>query len=166
MKSLKTLLFALLLALSHSALAKPTQEQAALAGALLDVMGMETALRDTTAMVLDMQLESNPELEPYRQIMIDFLARHMSYAALRDELIAMYAAEFTAAELRAAHAFYASPEGKRFVSLSPRLMQMGGALGERRVTENAAELAAAIKGERARLDAESKANDKGGSLKK
>lgn len=164
MKILKTLLLALLLAGSHATLANPAADRDAVAGELLDSLGMDQALKDMTGMILDMQLESHPELEPYRGVMTQFLHKHMSYAALREELVAIYVAEFTVEELRAARDFYASPEGKRFVSLQPRLMQMGGELGERRVNENAAELEAAITAEKARLEAA--ADGKADTLKK
>ncbi|MCX7032986.1 MAG: DUF2059 domain-containing protein [Arenimonas sp.] len=165
MKIINTLLLALLLAGSHATLANPGDEREAVAAELLDSLGMDQALKDVTGMILDMQLESHPELEPYRGIMSEFFGRHMSYAALREELVDIYVAEFTIEELRAARDFYASPEGKRFVSLQSRLMQMGGELGERRVNENAAELEAAITAEKARLAAAS-GDGKAESIKK
>lgn len=168
MKTLKTLLLALLLACSHASLANPAAERKVVAGELLDSLGMDQALKDMTTMILDMQLQSNPELAPYRSVIDDFLRRHMSYAAMRGEMVDIYVAEFTVDELRAARDFYASPEGKRFVALQPRLMEMGGKLGERRVNENAAELEAAITAEKARLEAASASapGAKGDSLKK
>jgi hypothetical protein len=152
MNILRPLLLALLLVASHATLAKPVAEREAIAGELLDSLGMDQALQDMTKMVLDAQLQSNPGLEPYRGIMVDFMRRHMSYAALREEAVAIYVAEFTTEELRAARDFYASPAGRRFVSLQPKLMQVFGELGQRRVTENQDELEQAIAAEKARLD--------------
>lgn len=156
MNIVKYVLLALMLLGATVATAKPSDEALATSGRVLDAMGTEVALREMTQSILDLQFESNPELTPYRGVMNDFMNKYMSYAALRDDIAEIYATEFTLEELRAAEAFYTSPEGKRFTAMLPRLMKMGGELGERRVTEHAAELQAAILAEKKRLDAEGK----------
>lgn len=130
---------------------------------LLEVMEMDQQLGAALKVMMDMQLQEKPELVRYRGVMEDFFAKHMSYEALRDPLVEIYAREFTAGEMRAASDFYATPAGKTFLAKMPRMMQLGGELGQRQVMENMGELIAAIQAEDARLAeeaGESGANDK------
>lgn len=170
MTLLRRLLCTLLLALPlATAAAEPAATPAADPEArkealrLLQVMDMEQQLSSALTVMMDMQLQEKPELERYRSVMEDFFAKHMSYEALRDPLVEIYAQEFTAQEMRAASDFYSTPTGKTFLAKMPRMMQLGGELGQRQVMENMGELVAAIQAEDARLAeeaGESGANDK------
>jgi hypothetical protein len=156
MKLLPCLLSLLLLSATASA-ASPTQPQApdtertTEAGLLLDMLGMDRTMNVTVDLMLDAQLASKPELVPYRRIMADFFARHMSYASIRDDLVAIYASEFTAEELRVTREYYSTPAGQKFLERMPRLVQLGAELGTRKVTENLPELEEMIVAERKRL---------------
>lgn len=130
---------------------------------LLEVMDMEQQLAGALTVMMDMQLQEKPELARYRHVMEAFFAKHMSFEALREPLVAIYAQEFTAEEMSAASDFYATPLGQKFLAKMPRMMQLGGELGQRQVMENMGELIAAIQAEDARLAeeaGESGANEK------
>lgn len=155
MKLMSCLLSCLLLVSDpvHAAADAPAvdPERATEAGLLLDMMSMDETMNVTVALMLDAQIEIKPELEPYRKIMADFFNRHMGYASLRDDMIAIYASEFTAEELRITREYYATAAGQKFLRSMPRLVQLGAELGERKVTQNLPELESLIKAERARL---------------
>lgn len=151
---LLALLFALPLAAAAETTAAPDAEALKEAERLLDIMEVDLQMQAAMTMMLDVEFEQKPEMRKFRGVMEAFLAKHMSYAALKDEMVAMYASEFTVAELRKAIEFYGSEEGKAMLRKMPRMMQLGGELGQRRVEENMDELVAAIQAEQARLAAE------------
>lgn len=156
MTLIRRLLCTLLLALPLAAAAQPTSqasdpEARKEALRLLDAMDMDTQLAGALKVMMDMQLQEKPELARYRHVMEAFFAKHMSYDALREPLVELYAQEFTAVEMRAASDFYSTPAGKTFLAKMPRMMQLGGELGQRQVMENMGELVAALQAEDARL---------------
>ncbi|WP_146910308.1 DUF2059 domain-containing protein [Arenimonas daejeonensis] len=155
MKRLAIPLLSVLLAFSHAAPAEQSSQRASEAhieaGKLLDVMKADASMQAMMNAMLDAEMQQKPELVPYRKVMTDFFAKYMSYAVLRDDLVAIYASEFTAEELRAAREFYATPAGSKFLEVTPRLIQMSADLGVRRVQENLPELKAMVAAEQARL---------------
>lgn len=164
MTLVRRLLCTLLLALPLAAAAQPANPPAADPEArkealrLLDAMDMDTQLAGALKVMMDMQLQEKPELVRYRHVMEAFFAKHMGYDALREPLVELYAQEFTAAEMRAASDFYSTPAGKTFLAKMPRMMQLGGELGQRQVMENMGELVAALQAEDARLAEEAGAS--------
>lgn len=142
---------ALALGLLASTSAFAGQEAEAAAIRLLDSMGMETVLMETMDVSLDAQLSQNPEMTPYRNVFRAFLAKHMSYEALKPKLAAAYATEFSAAELDEAAAFYGTPTGKKFLSKLPTLFSRGVQIGQDAVKEHLPELQEAIRAESLRL---------------
>lgn len=80
--------------------------------------------------------------EKVRQIMEEvFLPEFRdTMPALLDEMAGLYAVHFTADELRALNAFYATPVGLKTISTMPVLMQQGMQMGQiwgQKVMENA-----------------------------
>lgn len=155
MKFTTTLLLTFFLFISHAAQAGSdpagTTEAKIEAGKLLDVMNMDATMQAMTSAMLDAELKQKPELTPYRQVMSDFFTKYMSYASLRDDLVAIYAGEFSAEELRAAREFYSTPAGRKFLEVTPRLIQSSAELGVRHVQDNLHELQAMVRAEQARL---------------
>jgi hypothetical protein len=149
-----TLLLALPMLASAQSTAPADAEARKEAARLLEVMNMEEQLQSALKVMMDMQLQEKPELVRYRHVMEAFFAKHMSFAALREPLVEIYAQEFTAEEMRAASEFYGTPMGRKFLEKMPRLMQLGGELGQRQVMENMGDLIAGIQAEDARLAAE------------
>jgi uncharacterized protein len=97
--------------------------------------------------MLDAQLKANKALVPVKDVMKKFLTKHLSYEALKDDLIDLQVKEFTEAELKEIAAFYRTPTGKKFIEKQPVMMQKGAELGMRRVQENTAELQQMIQAE-------------------
>lgn len=121
------------------------------AAKLLDVLDMQATMDQAVVMALENQLKANPQLAPYRDVMLGFLRKHMSYESLKSDLIELYAGEFTAAELKEARTFYSSNTGKKFIASMPRMMELGAAIGSKQVEKHLPELQTLMQEEAARM---------------
>ena len=118
---------------------------------LLDMVGTHAVMEQSMSQMLDIQLQQNPALAPYKGVMMEFLNENMSYESLKPELIKMYSEEFTSSELREINAFYSTDVGKKSIEKMPTLMMQGGQLGATRVQENIGDLQAMIQAESERI---------------
>ena len=118
---------------------------------LLDMVGTQAVMEQSMSQMLDIQLQQNPALAPYKGVMMEFLNENMSYESLKPELIKMYSEEFTSSELREINAFYSTNVGKKSIEKMPKLMMQGGQLGATRVQENIGDLQAMIQAESERI---------------
>jgi len=114
--------------------------RAAAANELLVTVKMEKILADSTEQMVQLQIQQNPAIEPYREVMRRFLAKYMSWEGLKGDFVRIYAEEFTEQELRDLIAFYRTPTGIKFITKMPGLMSKGAQIGSQRVQQNAAEL--------------------------
>lgn len=138
-----------LLSISSISLADPAAEKEA--ERLLNMMGMEEAMKQTTSQMLDLQLQQNPALVPFKEVMMEFFSKHMSYESLKPDMVRIYSETFTAPELREINNFYATEVGQKTIQVMPTLMVQGGQIGAARVQENIGELQAMIKLEAERI---------------
>ena len=90
---------------------------AAAAQDLLKAMKIQGSLTDTTAAMIDSEIARNPGLTPYREIMLQWLRKYMTWDAMQPELVKMYATTFTEPELKEMAKFYGSPTGQ--IELDP-----------------------------------------------
>jgi hypothetical protein len=118
---------------------------------LLDMVGTQAVMEQSMSQMLDIQLQQNPALAPYKGVMMEFLNENMSYESLKPELIKMYSEAFTSSELREINAFYLTDVGKKSIEKMPKLMMQGGQLGATRVQENINDLQAMIQAESERI---------------
>ena len=118
---------------------------------LLDMVGTQAVMEQSMSQMLDIQLQQNPALAPYKGVMMEFLNKNMSYESLKPELIKTYSEEFTSSELREINAFYLTDVGKKSIEKMPKLMMQGGQLGATRVQENINDLQAMIQAESERI---------------
>lgn len=118
---------------------------------LLDMVGTQAVMEQSMSQMLDIQLQQNPALAPYKGVMMEFLNKNMSYESLKPDLVKMYSEEFTSSELREINAFYLTDVGKKSIEKMPKLMMQGGQLGATRVQENINDLQAMIQAESERI---------------
>jgi hypothetical protein len=118
---------------------------------LLSIMGMEQVLEQSISQMLDVQLQQNPALAPYKGVMLEFFSKHMSYESLKPDMLKIYSNEFTAEELKKINSFYATDVGKKTIEKMPILMVQGAQIGAARVQENIGELQEMIKVESERI---------------
>ena len=62
---------------------------------LLQIMGTESQMERSIDQSLDAQIKVNPAIGPFKDVMKKFLAKHMSYASLKEELITIYVEAFS-----------------------------------------------------------------------
>jgi hypothetical protein len=129
---------------------QPARTQAA---ALLDELDMQATLDQTIVVTLDAQIKAQPQLAPYRQTMLDFFRKYMSYESLKPDMIKIYEEAFTEQELSELRAFYSTPVGRKSLAVVPSLMGKGAEMGQKRVEEHLPELAKMIQEQTDRLKA-------------
>ena len=107
---------------------------------LLMQMDMEGIMARSIDSVMDAQLQANPQLGPFEDIMREFMADAMSWDAVGDDLARVYAEAYTEAELRELGVFYATDLGQKTIQLMPVLMQQGMEIGQQVVLDRQPEL--------------------------
>ena len=143
--------FVLITALGMSSMSLADVASEKEAEKLLNMVGTQEVMEQSMSQMLDIQLQQNPALAPYKGVMMEFLNENMSYESLKPELIKMYSEEFTSSELREINAFYSTDVGKKSIEKMPTLMMQGGQLGATRVQENIGDLQAMIQTESERI---------------
>ena len=149
MKFSKDFVLITALGMSSKSLADAASEKEA--EKLLNMVGTQEVMEQSMSQMLDIQLQQNPALAPYKGVMMEFLNENMSYESLKPELIKMYSEEFTSSELREINAFYSTDVGIKSIEKMPTLMMQGGQLGATRVQENIGDLQAMIQAESERI---------------
>lgn len=129
----------------------PVETPEALAISLLDNMNLQVVLDQTIEQVLQVQLKNKPQLVPYKDVMLEFLTKHMNYKSIKPDLVNIYASEFTAAELKELNAFYSTPTGKKIIEKTPELTARGAEIGSQKIKDNLPELRQMIKAETLRI---------------
>lgn len=117
---------------------------------LLVTMHMDKTMADSMEQMLQLQIQQNPAIAPYKEVMRKFLAKYMSWESLKNEFARIYAEEFTEQELRDMIAFYRTPTGAKAIAKMPALMAKGGQLGMQRVQQNMGELNEMLRAEQER----------------
>ena len=120
--------------------AQPSQAQRAAATELLMAMRVPETLDASVQTMLEARLRTAPELAGVQDVMRDFVRRYVSWEALREQYVEMYAGAFSEDELRQMTDFYRSDVGQKLARTTPRLMAEGAALGERAIQSHRAEL--------------------------
>ena len=143
--------FVLITALGVSSMSLADAASEKEAEKLLNMVGTQEVMEQSMSQMLDIQLQQNPALAPYKGVMMEFLNENMSYESLKPELIKLYSEEFTSSELREINAFYSTDVGKKSIEKMPTLMMQGGQLGATRVQENIGDLQAMIQAESERI---------------
>ena len=122
--SVAALALVLVASVPHAAAAQ-TAAQKESAAELLEVMKMDDAVRDATMMSVEMQVEANPALAPFRDVMSEFIDKYLTWEAMKPDLIQLYAESFSEQELRELIAFYRTPTGQKTIALLPELTRKG-----------------------------------------
>ncbi len=107
---------------------------------------------------LEAQVEMNPRLGDYVDILRAFLVKHVGWDAVKDDMTRIYVEAFTEQELRDLIAFYDTPTGQKAVKLLPVLLEKGVSLGQQRFQANVSELQDALAKRQAELAEKEKAD--------
>jgi uncharacterized protein len=98
----------------------------------------------TLARMLSAQVQANPEMQQYEQVMRDFFDKYMKWDDMEPEFARVYAETYTEQELRDLATFYRTPLGQRLVATTPDMAVRSAGISERRVQQHMPELFAAI----------------------
>ena len=134
--SFKSLLFAATLVavpLLGAADAAPSHREAALE--FLRAKGTPELLERHCKLMLEKQLAAAPEYAEHRDALAKFYRDTFGFEALKDELVKLYAAEYSEAELRELTRFYSSEIGRKSVAVEEKLIPAFAELLERRAKE-------------------------------
>ena len=114
---------------------EPAETHRAAALEFLQAKGTPQILERNCRAMLERQLAAAPEYAEHRAELEKFYYGTFGFDALKDELVDMYAREYTEAELRELTAFYLSPLGRKTVAVEEKLVPAFAALLERKVRE-------------------------------
>jgi hypothetical protein len=111
---------------------------------VLEASQFEKQLNDSSARMLNAQLQASPMLVQFRPELEAFYKKCLNYQTLKEEVAKVYCQMFTPEELRQLIAFYKSPTGRMFVQKSPELTVKITMMTQEIVTKNMPELIKAI----------------------
>ena len=114
---------------------------------LFKTMSIDKQMENAMDQTLALQIQAQPALKPYKDVMRKFFAKHISYSALKDDLVKIYTDEFSEEELRQIITFYKTAAGKKLVEKSPALLGKCMQLGLSRVSKHEDELKQMIEDE-------------------
>jgi hypothetical protein len=117
---------------------------AAAAQELFKAMNLPASLNDTTAAMIDSEIARNPGLTPYREIMLQWLRKYMTWDAMQPQLTKMYTETFTEPELKEMAKFFGSPTGRKALDKMPEMMQRVAMTGAQISQPHSDELRAAM----------------------
>lgn len=157
MNRLTALLMTVLLLTSTVTLADSEADKQA--EQLFNVIGLEATFDQAMKQMVNVQLQQNPGLEPYKDILLQFFEKYTGYDSVKAELIKAYTEAFTVSELKELTTFYGSDLGQKALRKMPELMGQAAQNGVARVQANMGELQGLIKKESERLEALQKAGD-------
>lgn len=129
---------------SASSSSAPSASHLKAAEEVLAILDMETTLAETVDSTLRLQIEANPMLQDFEDIMRAFLKKYLGWQSIKGPLVGLYAESFTETELRDLRAFYRTPLGAKVAKLLPVLFEKGAKIGQDLVEEHQGELEAAI----------------------
>jgi uncharacterized protein len=146
----KLFICAVILSASSISLADKASHEAA-AEALLNSMNMDGILEESVDVILNMKLQQQPSMIPYKATMKEFFSNYMSGESLKGDFIRLYTETFTEKELIEITDFYLTPTGQKTIATSTDLMEKGAAIGQQRIMENISELQYMIEQEATRI---------------
>ncbi len=126
------------------ATAASSAASAAVAMELFKAMKLPTNIQDTSAAMIDSEVGRNPGLTPFRETMLTWLKKYMTWDAMVPELTKLYTSTFTDEELKQMAAFYGSPAGQKSLEKLPELMQRTAMIGAGLAQPHSDELKAAM----------------------
>jgi hypothetical protein len=111
---------------------------------LFVVADLRDLYEQSMAQSLEAQLRAAPMLEPYADLLRDFMERYASWEVMKPDLVRLYREVFTEDDIRQMIAFYETDFGQRMMAKMPQVMARTSELSARRVQEHFPELLAEL----------------------
>lgn len=122
---------------------------------LLKTMNMDKTYAGMIERVTQMQLQQSPQLKVIEPTIHAFFNKYMGWDALKDDMAAIYAKNYTLKELEEIIVFYKTDVGQKTVQLMPQLAASGAQIGQNKLAQHMGELKEMVEAELKKL-AESK----------
>jgi len=104
-----------------------THEQAVIE--LFKVMDLERTMTASATAMIDAQIQNNPAIAPYRDVMLQWAQKYLTWEAMAPQMIRIQMEYFTEAEVREMTAFYRTPTGQKALEKLPEVMKRGAMIG-------------------------------------
>ncbi len=118
---------------------------------LFEATGSAELYRETVKKVVDVQIQQNPQIAPFRKVMLEFFEKYMGWESMKADIAKFYIEKFTIQEIEELTLFNKTPLGKKAAKLLPELAAHGAALSQKRVQDNMDELQMMIAEEAERI---------------
>jgi len=150
MRTYAAILIFLLASAGHAAEPYSASHRQAAADLLLETGAKENAVAGASAMV-DAMIQGNPMLAPYRDVLVSWSEKVMTWENMKPRMVDLYASTFSEQELRDLAAFYKTPLGAKSLRVLPELVQKGAQIGADLAMEHQGELQAMLEARAAEL---------------
>ena len=90
---------------------------------------MMRVIRAGNMAMVDAQTAANPAMAPFKDVLLEWAEKHLTWEVMAPPMSAVYAEKFTEPELRELIAFYRTPAGRKLVEVTPELTQRGAQIG-------------------------------------
>ena len=107
---------------------------------LFKLTQMEKKVDQSIDSILELQMSQNPALSVHEAEMRAFFEKYIGWAALKNDITAMYLRTFSEDELKKINDFYITPAGQKVISVLPELVQQRNQLAMTRLQQNIGEL--------------------------
>ncbi len=119
---------------------EPTPARLAAAEQLVNGIDMERNYQRTMEAMIQSQMRQNPMMAQFETTMRAFFNKYLDWAAVKPDLVRVYALTYTEDEMRQLGAFYQTPLGKRLLESTPEVAARSAEITQRRVMEHMPEL--------------------------
>jgi hypothetical protein len=96
---------------------------------LFSALKLQQEVQTMPESMIDGEIARNPGMAPFRDLMVAWLKKYMTWPAMEPQLTQLYASNFTEEELKTMAAFYRSPAGQKAVQKMPEMMQRTAMIG-------------------------------------
>lgn len=130
---------------------------------LFKLMDIENSARSGAQTMIGVMLDQNAAMEPYRDVLLKWADKTLSWDKMESRLTDLYMQTFTEAEIRDMIVFYKTPTGKKTLEKLPMLMQEGAKIGAELAQEHQGELVEMIQARAKELGEDAGGGDDSGS---
>lgn len=124
--------------------AQVTDAELVLARELVRVADMQGSAALGVDVMLDQQMEMQPELAPYRSVLTEWARDVFSSDEAAEAFARLYAETFTESEIQDMITFYQSPTGRRLAAEQGVVSQRAAAIGQELAEAHAGDLMARL----------------------
>jgi uncharacterized protein len=123
---------------------------------LIKLTKVEQQMAASTEAVADAMTKGNPMLVPFRDVIVEWANKYLTWKAMLPEVAKLYKETFTESEIRELIAFYQTPVGQKVLARMPELTQKGFSIGSTIGQAHSDELRQMIEAKAKQLDELSK----------